>query len=211
MTNETMTIHEALSELKMLDSRINRKIESTSFCEANKHSNSKINGFSIDDYKKNVVEVYQSINDLIRRRGAIRNALSNSNAITTITVGGKTYTIAEAIEMKKTGVDLLENLKLTMTEQYNSATRRVRMNNDALNEAADRYVQGLYGSKEKSNSEEINKAREVYVVANTIDFIDPLGIQGEIEKLAEEIETFSHEVDSKISVSNALTTISISY
>ena len=39
MTNETMTIHEALSELKMLDSRINRKIESTSFCEANKHSN----------------------------------------------------------------------------------------------------------------------------------------------------------------------------
>lgn len=211
MTNETMTIHEALSELKMLDSRINRKIESTSFCEANKHSNSKINGLTIDDYKKNVVEVYQSINDLIRRRGAIRNALSNSNAITTITVGGKTYTIAEAIEMKKTGVDLLENLKLTMTEQYNSATRRVRMNNDALNEAADRYVQGLYGSKEKSVSEEINKAREVYVVANTIDFIDPLGIQGEIEKLAEEIETFSHEVDSKISVSNALTTISISY
>ena len=211
MTNETMTIHEALSELKMLDSRINRKIESTSFCEANKHSNSKINGLTIDDYKKNVVEVYQSINDLIRRRGAIRNALSNSNAITTITVGGKTYTIAEAIEMKKTGVDLLENLKLTMTEQYNSAIRRVRTNNDALNEVADRYVQGLYGSKEKSNSEEINKAREVYVVANTIDFIDPLGIQGEIEKLAEEIETFSHEVDSKISVSNALTTISISY
>lgn len=211
MTNETMTIHEALSELKMLDSRINRKIESTSFCEANKHSNSKINGLTIDDYKKNVVEVYQSINDLIRRRGAIRNALSNSNAITTITVGGKTYTIAEAIEMKKTGVDLLENLKLTMTEQYNSATRRIHMNNDALNEAADRYVQGLYGSKEKSVSEEINKAREVYVVANTIDFIDPLGIQGEIEKLAEEIETFSHEVDSKISVSNALTTISISY
>lgn len=211
MTNETMTIHEALSELKMLDGRINRKIESTSFCEANKHSNSKINGLTIDDYKKNVVEVYQSITDLIRRRGAIRNALSNSNAITTITVGDKTYTIAEAIEMKKTGVDLLENLKLTMTEQYNSATRRVRMNNDALNEAADRYVQGLYGSKEKSVSEEINKAREVYIVANTIDFIDPLGIQGEIEKLAEEIETFSHEVDSKISVSNALTTISISY
>jgi len=211
MTTETMTIHEALSELKMLDRRILRRIDETSFCTANKHSNSKINGHTIDEYKDGVTNAYQSIRDVIRRRAAIRSALSNSNAATKITVGGREYTIAEAIEMKKEGVSLLTYLQNEMSSCYNNAVRAIHMGNDELSVNADRYVQNLYGSKDKANADDINKAREVFIVANTIDFIDPLDIQKELEALSEEIETFSHEVDSKISVSNALTTITISY
>ena len=73
------------------------------------------------------------------------------------------------------------------------------------------YVKDLFGSKEKSNSEDIKNTRDAYVAANKFDLIDPLDISGEIEKLSEFVDQFEHEIDSKISVSNALTTITISY
>ena len=211
MTTETMTIHEALSELKTLDRRIIRKIDDTPFCVANKHANPKINGRTIQEYKDSVIESYQSIRDLLRRRAAIRNELSKSNAATTIMIGGKEYTVAEAIEMRKNGVNLLEYLNESMGNLFKTATRAVRSENSELDDKADRYVQGLYGSKDKANADDANKAREAYITANTVDLIDPINVADEMSKLADEIDTFQHEVDSKISVSNALTTITISY
>lgn len=211
MTTETMTIHEALSELKMLDRRVQRKIDETKFCIANRHRNTKINGQTIDEYKADTAASYQSVRDLIRRRGAIRNALSKSNAVTTITVGGREYTVAEAIEMKKTGLELLKYLEMSMSNDYKRASSNVTDGNESLRAEADRYVQQMYGAKDKANSDDIERARSVYIEANTVDFIDPIGTRKELDALSEEIETFSHEVDSRISVSNAVTTITVTY
>lgn len=44
MTRETMTVHKALSELKLLDDRINKAVTTSIFCAPNKHSNEKIGG-----------------------------------------------------------------------------------------------------------------------------------------------------------------------
>lgn len=49
-TVEKMTIHKALCELKILDSRINNAISSARFCLANKHSNEKVNGVTVEEY-----------------------------------------------------------------------------------------------------------------------------------------------------------------
>lgn len=42
MTTEKMTVHKALSELKILDDRIHLAISEAVFCVTNKHSNEKI-------------------------------------------------------------------------------------------------------------------------------------------------------------------------
>ena len=211
MTTETMTIHEALSELKMLDKRITAKIHGIKYCVANRHINTRIDGKTIDEYKQNVQSEYQAVTDLIRRRAAIRNALSRSNAYTTITVCGKEYTLAEAIEFKNSGLNLQRQMLDEMGYAFNTATAAVQRENDALEDRADKYVKDLFGSKEKSNSEDIKNTRDAYVSANKFDFIDPLDISGEIERLSSLVDQFEHEIDSKISVSNALTTITISY
>ena len=39
MTNEKMTVHKALAELKIIDDRINNAIVSGTYVIANKHSN----------------------------------------------------------------------------------------------------------------------------------------------------------------------------
>lgn len=44
MTTEKMTVHKALTELKLLDDRIAKAIAEGIYCVANKHSNDKIGG-----------------------------------------------------------------------------------------------------------------------------------------------------------------------
>ena len=211
MMTEQMTVHEALSTLKMLDRRICDKINDTTFAVANKHANTKINGVSLDEYKKQTLSEYQSINDMIRRRKAIRNALSISNAYTTIQVNGKTFTVAEAIEYKAQGLTLQRLLLNSMEAAYNNAQRNMERGNAQIDEQADRYIKDLFGSKEKANADDVKATRDAYVAAQSFDFVDPLHIKDEMEKLSAEIDTFEHEIDSKLSVSNALTMLTIEY
>lgn len=108
MTTEKMTIHKALCELKTLDARITKSIGETEYVFANKHSNDKVNGMTVAAYCDEIKSGYQRVTDLIKRRDAIKRAVVLSNAVTKVTVGGKEYTVAEAIEMKNRGVGCVE-------------------------------------------------------------------------------------------------------
>lgn len=211
MTNATMTIHEALAELKMLDNRVNKAIDAARFAATNKNTSVKIDGKTVAVFVDDAGSAYQSICDLIARRRAIKNALSLSNAATKVTIAGKEYTVAEAIEMKKSGMELKKNLLSTLEAQLSLAKRTVEKANRELAEKADLYVTGLFGSKEKATGSEATAVREAYITANTTDVVALKGIESKMEALNEEITSFEAEVDSRLSISNALTTITISY
>ena len=209
-TVEKMTIHKALCELKILDSRINNAISSARFCLANKHSNEKVNGVTVEEYQETMKASYNKASDLIRRREAIKRAVVLSNAKTIVKIGGKEYTVAEAIEMNNHGIDLKLQLKNAMKKQYDSAMTAIISKNSVVDDKATEYVVGLFGQKEsKTANEEYEKARKSYIEANTMELIDPVNILEKIEALEVEIADFTPEVESALSVSNALTVISV--
>jgi len=210
---ETMTIHKALSELKLLDARINDKTEMLEVVVANKHSNSKIHGVSVDEFCKNAKEAYQSLRTLINRRNAIKRAVTKSNAITTVQIGGKTYTVAEAIDMKGVGIGYLGAIIGKLNSQYATASRRADAeNSDRLNDRADEYIKTLYGNSDLKNmGDEIRKQRDAFVAAQTVEIVDPINASAEANKLQKEVDEFFSDVDSALSVSNALTTIVVDY
>lgn len=211
-TVEKMTIHKALCELKILDSRINNAISSARFCLANKHSNEKVNGVTVEEYQETMRASYNKASDLIRRREAIKRAVVLSNAKTIVKIGGKEYTVAEAIEMNNHGIDLKLQLKNAMKKQYDSAMTAIISKNSVVDDKATEYVVGLFGQKEsKTANEEYEKARKSYIEANTMELIDPVNILEKIEALEVEIADFTTEVDSALSVSNALTEITVEY
>lgn len=211
-TVEKMTIHKALCELKILDSRINNAISSARFCLANKHSNEKVNGVTVEEYQEIMKASYNKASDLIRRREAIKRAVVLSNAKTIVKIGGKEYTVAEAIEMNNHGIDLKLQLKNAMKKQYDSAMTAIISKNSVVDDKATEYVVGLFGQKEsKTANEEYEKARKSYIEANTMELIDPVNILEKIEALEVEIADFTTEVDSALSVSNALTEITVEY
>lgn len=211
MITEKMTIHRALCELKTIDSRIAKKIGESSFCTANKTSNSKIGGKPINEYVEEAKNNYKSILALINRRNAIKRAVSLSNAVTEITIGGKTFRVAEAIEMKNSGMDNFETLVMELSSQLNRASGVIKRSEEEMDERADKYVIGLYGSKEKAQSPEVTAVRDAYIKANTCELIDPINIKAQIDEYQRLISDFQSEVDSALSVSNAITEIEFSY
>lgn len=213
MTTEKMSVHKALCELKTLDSRIQKSIQQAVFVFANKHANTKISGVPVGEYSAEVKAAYQSVKDLIARRDAIKRAVTLSNAAVKVVIGGKEYTVAEAIEMKNHGISHLQ-LLLRKLETDNQRARRESDNNngEALEDRADEYVKSLYGNVDmKGASEEIKKVRADFIAAQTMEIVDPIGIRTEMERLEKEINDFTVEIDSALSVSNALTELTIEY
>ena len=213
MTTETMTIHKGLAELKILDGRIKKEIQNGLYCAANKHSNDKINGIPIEDFEKSVRGTYDKVTDLINRRKAIKKAVVLSNAKTTVKIADVEYTVAEAIEMKNHGIEFEALLINTMDRQYQQAQAEVnRQNGNNLEERADQYVTAIYGQKEgKTATADIEKVRKDFLESNSYEIIDPINVPEKLEALRKKNDDFMAEVDSALSVSNALTEITIEY
>ena len=212
MTKETMNIHQGLIELKLLDSRITKGISAVTGVIANRANNYKISGVSIDEWKNNEISAYESVTDLIKRRKAIKKAISLSNAVTTVEVGGIIYTVAEAIELKNSGIYYEELLLDKLRNNLTTAITSVDKKNAVLDKDADEYIIRLFGLKEQKNgNEEVNAQREVYIKNNTYQLVDALKINDEINKLEKTIYEFKSKIDAALSVSNAITTIEIEY
>ncbi len=210
---EKLTVHKALSELKILNDRIQREIDDIQFVLVNKHSNQKINGAPVKEYMEQTKEKYQSVTTLINRRNAIKRAVTRSNAVTTVDINGTEYTVAEAIDMKAVGVNHLRQLLQRMEYQFKQAQNQAeRENGDRLDNRADEYMRSLYQNTDLKNmTDELKKVRENFITAQTVEILDPVKVTDEITKLRDKIDAFMSEVDSALSVSNALTTVIVEY
>lgn len=214
MIQEVMTVHKALCELKMLDKRINESIMSAEFCRANKHSNVKIDGGTIAEYEAAAVSKYQSTMDMIIRRDAIKRAVVASNAATEVTIGGNRYTVADAVELRRHGLSYRRTLLQAMTLQLKRVRSTIEQKNgEELTRAADKMVEVYYGRQTdvKAITEEMKATREKFIEDNTYELLDPIRVENRIRELDQEITAFETEVDSALSVSNAVTEITVSY
>ena len=213
MTTEKMSVHKALVELKTMDKRITNAVDDGRYCIANKHSNTKISGISVTEYKAKMQGDYDKVTALIDRRNAMKRALVLSNAKTMVKIHDKQYTVAEAIEMKNHGVEYDQYLLAEMKKQYEREQNTIMMKNgDELERKAEKYVIEMYGSNEDAKKgENATLAKKEYIEQNSYDFIDEIKIVDKIRKLEERISAFLSEVDAALSVSNALTEIEFSY
>lgn len=213
MTTETMNVHQALAELKMLDKRIPEEIVAPMWVMANKHSNTKVGGIPVGEYVNNTKAQYQKVNDLIRRAEAIKRAVVKSNAETKINVGGVEYTVAEAIDMKDNGIPRLKKLRDRLVAHLRDAEQTCDYENDKrLELRATQHIETMFGKSDaKGLSEEMKAAREEFIKQQTYELVDPIGAKKEIEALTDRIDKFTVNVDAALSTSNALTEITVSY
>lgn len=187
------------------------------FVIANKHSNEKIHGVTINEFKNSMKSDFQKVSDLIARRNAIKKAVVASNAVTKVKVGDTEYTVATAIEMKNHGMEFKNTFKKRLESQYAVAKNELDKNSgDPLEKRAENYVLSVIQAQPKDSkmavdSEAMKNLRAQYINDNTYDIIDPIGVKDAIEQLDNEISSFITEVDAALSVSNALTVLDIEY
>lgn len=203
-----LSIHRALTELKMLYHRIEAATNEVSAVLANRKSNSKINGLEIQEYEKQMQSSYDRVVGLINYRNRIKSLVVESNAKTKVTVRKEEMTVAEAIERKQS-IQFEKKLLEVMQQQYRSAINMVSKENDALPAKLETYLINILGNKDKQSPEEVKLHTETFMKRNEYELIDPMNVKKKIEALNSRIEEFESEVDAVLSESNATTFIEV--
>lgn len=202
-----MSVHQALSEVKTYDDRINRGI-SSQFVVANRKNNAKIGSETVEEVKEKLKGNLMSVKALIENKKIIKSAIVKSNNTTTVKVGGKDYFVAEAIE-RKNMVVLEENLLHSIADQYNRVKGQVDKNNDALPEKLENYLKSALTDKTKVDETVVKVLTDKFMGDNEYEMIDPNKINLLIDVMYKEISDFKTEVDYKLSESNATTIITV--
>ncbi|MHA2023334.1 MAG: hypothetical protein ACTSWQ_06700 [Candidatus Thorarchaeota archaeon] len=205
---ESMSVSKALTELKMLDKRIERKIGQALFLDVRKLSeDTTISRLSVKDADERIKSDLQSVNAIIERRNSIKMAIVNSNAITIVAVGNKNYTVAAAIE-RKNSIEYDRLLVKQMMHNITTAKRKC----DALNNEVEDKLTMLLGEQMRSDKDKSKSTIEFieqYRKLNGYDLLDPLGIETIANKMVTDIEDFELNVDVALTESNAITRIVI--
>lgn len=207
----TLTITRALAELKLLDKRIKSAIEDIDPLFI---SNQKIINESVNVMKRQFIAdaaaSYQSAQDLIARRDAIKAAIVQSNATTMVSIAGKQYTVAAAIEQKQ-AIGYRKQLLSHLQQQVSSTNHDIERLLSEYQRRLDNYLtaQANATGKNKSDATFVAEQTKAFSEVNEPVLIDPLNVKALIKQLEEEILTFEAEVDYCLSESNAKTTIEV--
>lgn len=212
MEKQKMTIHRALSELKVLDSRISKSINEINPIGA-KQKDKLVNGTHDEEtFISNAQSKFESINDLITRKTKIKSAIVESNSKTQVTIGEKTMSVADAITFKDV-VSFKKQLLSKLAQENNKVLALVNKNNEGINNQAlenARIMLGREGdSKLTPSDKDVEAVMSPFVERHKFTTVDPLQIEKKIEELEREIEGFTTEVDAVLSESNAITFIEI--
>ncbi len=202
-----VTIHRALSELKLIDAKITKQSNAiTNSTVAIRQKDKLIGGvITEEDFAKQAASTYQSAVDLISRKSKIKSAIVMANAVTKVKVGAQEMTIADAITEKGNVAfkkAVIENLKMS----YNHATATLNKNNEVVNANVQRLLEATFGKDNvKVGKEDVEAVRKPFVEANEFHLCDPLKAKEKIEALEKEVSDFESEVDAVLSEINAIT------
>lgn len=163
-----------------------------------------------------VLNKYTSEHDREIIDQALQRAVMLSNAVTKVKIkigeNEEERTVAETINMKNNSMMFKRQMLDRMQQQLSQAQAKTNKENEILESKSENYVTGLFGQKEgKTSTDEVTKAKQQYIDLNTWALIDPINVQNKIRVLSDEISSFEAEVDSVLSTSNALTTVTIEY
>lgn len=208
MEQKTISVARGLSELKTLNARIERGINGLDVVTY-KTGKKIINPHkSEQEFSEQAKSGMQSALDLIEQRKRLKSAIVQSNATTTVEIGGVKYTVAEAIE-RKSSIVYEKSLLSKLTNQYAKMLNYVDHNNTQAQARLDKQIEVMLGKEAKNNPEDVKKITEYFMQENASELIDPLNVKQQIEDLSQSIENFESEVDHVLTTSNVMTMITV--
>lgn len=215
---EKMLMTQALDERDLLVKKINDKINGlriTDTLKRNVETTADL-GLSKDDFGKNASAAFQQIEDLISRYERLDAAIVASNAEQKIETKLGTYTVAGAIalrqRLKGSGIyadqGMFEQKLINIMESsYQVSVKRAEAMNRLMQQQADNMRLAILGKDTPVKETRQLEVVDEYVKENTVDVIDPLHVQNKVSSLKEKLAELLSDIDTKLKVSNATTTI----
>jgi hypothetical protein len=204
MSATSLSVTQALAELKLLRRRIDNALEGATFiCLKKKRDLLDVARFSAD-----AVASYQSYQDLVARYNKLKAAIVQSNATTTVMIGDKSYTVADAVERKR-NILMEKELLSVLRSQYQDVQEALKAHQAQEQMRVERLLQVELGKDAKTNVETIQSLTDTFLAQNKAEIVDPLRLVDIITSLNHGIEEFETKVDWVLSESNGRTQISL--
>jgi len=200
----SISIAQALSELKLLRRRMDNALAGEHFIMLKR----KRDNVDAVRFATEATAAYQSFTDLFSRYNAMKAAIVQSNAVTEVTIAGTKYTVAAAVERKRT-IDIEKSLLETMRRQHTAVQREFEEHRKAEQIRVERLLQAELGKDTKTNVDTVTSLMETFLAQNSAEILDPLGLAARIAALSKSIEEFETKVDWVLSESNGRTMISV--
>lgn len=200
-----ITLTRALVKLKTLDKKIQAAIDAgryVSICgEMTKP----------DPEATHARETFQSINDMIKYRRALKSAVIISNATTQVKINGNVCTVAEAIEEKKS-IKHKKHFLTKLKQQYAEEITKIEKHNAQMRTILERELQPTRrsaGDGQTQSNEFSTSYCKDYMKMHGLELYDPIQIRGKIAEIDDYITSFLDEVDQVLSEANATTKITV--
>jgi hypothetical protein len=202
-SSQQMSISQALVELKLLKSRIQK-------CNNGLYVTVKTKTKAVDvaDFTKVAKANLQSYKDLLNRYNIIRSRVVVSNATTRVTVAGTEYTVAEAVERKRS-IEMEKSMLGVLRSQFKTATAEMESHQKVQQERLDKLLLQELGKDSKTNVDVVDALTETFLKNNKAEIIDPLGLQEVVTNMEKSIQDFESNVDWVLSESNGRTQITV--
>lgn len=199
-----VSIARALNEVKLLSKRIEKTSSNSSFLQYQIGENGKPTPLTAEGFESTV----QSLNDMIQRRAAIKNAITLANAQTKVKIGDKTFSIAEAIALKD-GVTSQAKILLLAQRNYQATVNQVQSINEDMEERLSRLLEQNFGKDKRASADDYNAIAVPFKKSNEAKIMDEEAFLKSLQKNQEDLELFESEVDFVLSEANAMTQIEI--
>lgn len=200
------SVTRSLVEIKTVDGRIRKIIEQGLFMTyKTKYKNTR---HTEEEFKKSATADFQSMNDLIKRRDQIKNAIVLSNATTMVEIAGNKMTVSQAIEFKNT-IAYKTEILASMKKQRQTVIIEVDAHRQRVQTKVDENVRIICGKDAKPDAATLKMVSDGIATGDPIDVYDPLNLDKVIDSMEREIEDFKANVDFVLSESNATTLIEV--
>jgi hypothetical protein len=194
--------------LKTLDVRINKEIHLQNPIAVYQVGKLPIGYTSVDDFNTNAKANSTSVLALIKQRNAIKSEIVRSNALTEITVDGKVYTVAGAIE-RKNSIGYERELLNRYTFLYKATLDKQEALTKVAQNKLDSLIESTFGKDSKVDPENIKSISEQFWKQNEIKLADPLKLMDLITTMSNSIEEFISNVDVELTISNSTNFIEV--
>lgn len=210
MTTKKITIHRALTELKTIGDRIDKKMMDLNVVGIKKGEKVDIH-HTPEEFEERAKAELKSLSDLMGRRATIKNAIVRSNVETVVNVGDLTFTVASAI-IHKTFMKSEEILCKKLKNMYdgvklNVEKSLVKVEGNALTMGMN--LDAKASNDRNSNNEDVNAVMDQYKKLNSLELFDPMDVMTLYKRYDDVNIEFALNIDAALSESNAITTIEV--
>jgi hypothetical protein len=213
MATRIMTVFEALNQTRVLEKRIPGLIEQLEPVVPVRDglirsaASQKYKG-DVKAWGKDHAGRLQQIEALIENRRRLKAAIVQSNATTTVNIGGTTMTVAEAIEFRRDTRAMYQALMAQIGRAYTVTMSEAERTNAKARAEAEKAVGAMLGDA-KVDQETIVPMIEARMKASIIQVAQAFDVEGVLESLRVRLEKFDTEVDAALTTANVTAQVEV--